>query len=534
MVLLRGGKVVKLADSGLAWNERFSFYDQVHTTGMDIKQTVDACAALTLGKDMVFRDYAQGAFRMRGIGRGQTIRLICVPEIMERIATHVAIGKGETRSNDNLLLDEGQFLKDVVSWLNINSMRVDSIQFNLLSEQSVANIWRKRAFANLRSDFRYIDAKEVPRGLAQSLQLFRERIDFDIENSVPVSQPYSEKIRKAITDHQNMLSTDADMAAANRIFSIVKEEESLTGAIKTQVKIMGNAAADAIDSAGGASEQSFNREQVQEQEQEQEQEHEQEKEKEKEEERVEELEAEEYTKQNYSRDDEEPKPWLVEDLGHGVQIKQDKLGFFPLSKFAIFQNVVRENDTLNFPEYLWVSKNHFDIKWSMSRTTRRIKNVVCILEIDPHQKNMLPEHLVQTPQLEGSSFAAGSFTPEQESHLLRIFSLADLDRDGRIDYNDYLRIINNMGIDVNTANVTLQKYDAKIAAQGFTYGVFREIFADLESQYRKQGDRYYVLLSLEEAEHLRGILHSRDTSFDNLILGRTPVFWAQLAWPSGS
>jgi hypothetical protein len=33
---------------------------------MDIKQAVDACAALTLGKDMVFRDYAQGAFRMRG------------------------------------------------------------------------------------------------------------------------------------------------------------------------------------------------------------------------------------------------------------------------------------------------------------------------------------------------------------------------------------------------------------------------------------------------------------------------------------
>lgn len=30
MVLLRKGfKVVKLSDSGLAWNERFSFYDQV-------------------------------------------------------------------------------------------------------------------------------------------------------------------------------------------------------------------------------------------------------------------------------------------------------------------------------------------------------------------------------------------------------------------------------------------------------------------------------------------------------------------------
>ena len=133
--------MVKLAESGLAVNERFSFYDQVHTTGrnsppilflissthlfyeifsgnkgymecytlypvphffisshiccliihdlsshhiisgMDIKQAVDACAALTLGKDMVFRDYAQGAFRMRGIGKGQTICLLVTPGI---------------------------------------------------------------------------------------------------------------------------------------------------------------------------------------------------------------------------------------------------------------------------------------------------------------------------------------------------------------------------------------------------------------------------------------------------------------------
>ena len=90
MVLLRKGmKVVKLSESGLAWHERFSFYDQVHTTGMDIKQAVDACAALTLGKDMVFRDYAQGAFRMRGIGKGQTIKLLIIPEIIERIKTEV-------------------------------------------------------------------------------------------------------------------------------------------------------------------------------------------------------------------------------------------------------------------------------------------------------------------------------------------------------------------------------------------------------------------------------------------------------------
>lgn len=38
---------------------RFAFYDQIHTTGMDIKHIVNAVAVITLGKDMVFRDYVQ-------------------------------------------------------------------------------------------------------------------------------------------------------------------------------------------------------------------------------------------------------------------------------------------------------------------------------------------------------------------------------------------------------------------------------------------------------------------------------------------
>ena len=62
MTLLRhGNKVVELAECGVALERRFSFYDQVHTTGMDIEQPLNAHAVLTLGKDMVFRDYAQAS-----------------------------------------------------------------------------------------------------------------------------------------------------------------------------------------------------------------------------------------------------------------------------------------------------------------------------------------------------------------------------------------------------------------------------------------------------------------------------------------
>ena len=51
----------------------------MHTTGTDIPQTATAHAVLTLAADLVFRDYAQAAYRMRGIGKGQRIILFVIP-----------------------------------------------------------------------------------------------------------------------------------------------------------------------------------------------------------------------------------------------------------------------------------------------------------------------------------------------------------------------------------------------------------------------------------------------------------------------
>jgi hypothetical protein len=85
MILLRSSfAVLPLAQCGIDPSRRFSFYDQVHTTGMDIKQALNAVAVVTLGKDNTWRDYAQGAYRMRGIGKGQTIALYIIPEVRTR------------------------------------------------------------------------------------------------------------------------------------------------------------------------------------------------------------------------------------------------------------------------------------------------------------------------------------------------------------------------------------------------------------------------------------------------------------------
>jgi len=50
------GRVVSADQCGVSLERRFAFYDQIHTTGMDIKHVVNATAVITLGKDMVFRD----------------------------------------------------------------------------------------------------------------------------------------------------------------------------------------------------------------------------------------------------------------------------------------------------------------------------------------------------------------------------------------------------------------------------------------------------------------------------------------------
>jgi hypothetical protein len=112
---------------------------------MDIHQCIDARAVITLGKDMTFRDYAQGAFRMRGIGQGQTLELFIIPEVMERINKHVkllssrpTIGQSKFAFGEDSLLSLSSvqyavlpqnLLVHVASWLTLNGMKSENMQF---------------------------------------------------------------------------------------------------------------------------------------------------------------------------------------------------------------------------------------------------------------------------------------------------------------------------------------------------------------------------------------------------------------------
>ncbi len=185
MVLLRSSPNVPVPRSqcGLASSKIFTFFDQIHTTGIDTLQSPNAVAVVTLGKDMTFRDYAQGAFRMRQIGKGQKICLFVIPEVLKLVERELGLEKegakveevmtageeqGEQKqlvpsqysgsestddassSSSSLLLQ--QLPTHVSAWLTINSMRMEQLQFYQLCLQNLHSVWRKKAFAALLQD----------------------------------------------------------------------------------------------------------------------------------------------------------------------------------------------------------------------------------------------------------------------------------------------------------------------------------------------------------------------------------------------
>eukprot|EP00961_Rhodomonas_salina_P054724 735122-Rhodomonas_salina.4 len=156
---------------------------------MDIKQFQTARAALTLGKDMTFRDYAQGAYRMRGIGQGQTITLLVIPEVAKLVSDAVSVGSGMPWRGRQSGADAKDLL-DVTCWLLINGCRSEEVQASMLLCQNASNVWRKAAYTqllDLGSQSKVGSVGQSSKGVAMSalLSAWRDAVDLSIPNEIP-------------------------------------------------------------------------------------------------------------------------------------------------------------------------------------------------------------------------------------------------------------------------------------------------------------------------------------------------------------
>jgi hypothetical protein len=260
---------------------------------------------------MTFRDYVQGAFRMRGIGKGQTIHLYIIPEVQNLIALNIAAcgPRFFRRSTAAAPIDtnalnwsaSGDMLVAVSGWLLLNSMRQEKIQFGMLIEQNMNNVWRKQCFDGLKNGYTQFGlappshaAPTVVKALASAakstanllvggtkahltmkgsayletcLDMFRSRIDFDVETAVPAPISFTQKLDDSVAANSLFLLTDPSaQRVIGYIRSLLVSAESNAAQARGQT-ISGATADKGGDAQSSDKERAFNSEQVQEQEQ---------------------------------------------------------------------------------------------------------------------------------------------------------------------------------------------------------------------------------------------------------------------------
>ena len=508
-VLLRKGlRICKLSQCGLPWHRRFTFYDQVHTTGMDIKQAIMAHAAVTLGKDMTFRDFAQGAYRMRGLTAGQRLTLLVIPEVAELIRVHTAAGAGvsvEQREREAAALSAAEQHKrqlwDVVAWLVVNTMRTEKVQADLLAQQNLQQLWRKVAFHALKSNQSVAFTAGHSGDMEQCIDVFRERVSHAVENSVPCTPPYSERLRAMKQQHEQFLTAHSADEGGRESQLLAVADDIISGLSAEETE-----AHEGASTHDTAMQHAFESEQVQEQEQEKEQEDEHQKENVDEHEKEVEI-AEECAKQPYFRPQERPSSWrlasLAEDLSAGTQ------GFSGCSEFVAYTRRVKNSAPVSFPPYTLQSRGYY----TNTGKCQRLKNVIIVMEWVPDYEKLA----VVEPQAE-----AVELTEIQLALLREAFDMFDVNSDGGIGVRELKPLLDAIDYHLDkkgmeemiefmlqhqkthppptpTADGTLLTFDA------FRSAIQNHVF------YRMQTGRHFVALSLDEAESLRGAIHMRQT-----------------------
>eukprot|EP00930_Biecheleria_cincta_P027556 TRINITY_DN19334_c0_g1_i1.p1 TRINITY_DN19334_c0_g1~~TRINITY_DN19334_c0_g1_i1.p1 ORF type:complete len:4939 (-),score=993.22 TRINITY_DN19334_c0_g1_i1:298-13221(-) len=341
-------EVGKLADSGVPITARFCFYDQIHTTGMDIQHRLDAVAALTLGKDMVWRDLAQGAYRMRGIGRGQTICIYIIPEIEQLITRDLGRANLPLLPAFSSLGHKHKGVLDAVAcWLLCQSCRTEKVQYAMLQLQNLANVWRRSSLDAIMADFESM-AGMKPATL-ERIQVYKDPIDFKVPSKVPQMDTIGAVAARRIEDSVRFVR-EADMAELDEIHGNMRR----------------------LAEAEGEAEEETQGERGLETEQQREQEQERQQEVEEEGQREQEIQIEKFVDLMHCRDHEEPSPWDIDTLAPSEDASLPKQ-FYKAQDFRLW----KRQPLKSLPGEALLSRNWFDPQWS---GFRRVKNVYMQME----------------------------------------------------------------------------------------------------------------------------------------------------------
>ncbi|KAH8582661.1 very large low complexity [Cryptosporidium sp. chipmunk genotype I] len=249
MIMLRDGfRIIEISQCGVSLERRFAFYDHVHSIGQDIKHTPLAKAILTVSKDMVFRDFAQGAYRMRQLGQGQTIHIVLQAQVADLIERNALVcrmiserdlftksrdksffsGNNNDRNEDLISFRGGNFeipnpllfLRCLCGWLLIQSITKEFEQSQLLCVQSLENIWRKKSFRRMINEHVQWEDCNSNKGEDKLVDVFVEKLSFEISSTVPFNVPVKDQLRNKLLDNRDLILENKGFGSSN--FNIVE------------------------------------------------------------------------------------------------------------------------------------------------------------------------------------------------------------------------------------------------------------------------------------------------------------------------
>ena len=165
--------------------------------------------------------------------------------------------------------------------------------------------------------------------------------------------------------------------------------------------------------------------------------------------------------------------------------------FYPASEFAVKNYLFSKAISLEFPDYLYISKNYYEKQWNL-KTHRRLKNVIVTMDFVPSKSAIREVAAVGKP-----------FTEEQEASLKRAFLGANDDAGGHISVPELKEVLRAVDVDVDGEDG--DKFFASLPDLQSRVITFDELKHYLTQRmfYRVQAGRYYVALSLFEAECMR-------------------------------
>jgi Ca2+-binding EF-hand superfamily protein len=223
-------------------------------------------------------------------------------------------------------------------------------------------------------------------------------------------------------------------------------------------------------------------------------------------------------KKKYSRDGENPIPWLIRSLSvprkgskidypsrgsgghetHEQRIEPWEKCFYPATHFSVKNYTFSKAISIEFPDYMYVSNNYYEKSWSM-KTHRRLKNVIVTMDFVPSRAALREVADVSKP-----------FTPQQEENLKRAFSVAQGGVGTGISLAEVREVLRAVDVDVDGEEgdkfFENLKLDAASSKQSITFDALKTMLTQ-RLYYRVQAGRYYVALSLVEAECMRAALH---------------------------